>query len=120
MNEYIENLHKLDKKEVLCPETGSKFLLRFYDDADSKSIKTVNIPIVIGSIRMFLEADVVKNNILLLKSNSRMSKLGMKIDFTRHEAGVDGQVIKLQYNSTGHCCVPLNTLLKKIVMLFFI
>ena len=43
MNEYIENLNKVDKKEVLCRETGSKFLLRFYDDADSKIIKTVNI-----------------------------------------------------------------------------
>ena len=88
MNEYSENLNKVDKKEVLCRETGSKFLLRFYDDADSKIIKTVNIPIVIGSIRMFLEVDVVKNNILLLKSKGRMSKLGMKIDFTRYEAEV--------------------------------
>ena len=87
MNEYIENLNKVDKKEVLCRETGSKFLLRFYDDADSKIIKTINIPIVIGSIRMFLEVDV-KNNILLLKSKGRMSKLGMKIDFTRYEAEV--------------------------------
>ena len=39
---------------------------------------------------MLLEVDVIKNNILLM-----MPKLGMKIDFTRHEAEVNGQVIKL-------------------------
>ena len=41
---------------------------------------------------MLLEVDVVKNNIpLLIKCT--MSKLGMKIDFVRHEAKVNGQVI---------------------------
>ena len=42
-----------------------------------------------------------------------MSKLGMKIDFTRHEAEVNGQVVKLQFNSSGHYCVSLTTLGKE-------
>ena len=49
------------------------------DLVESKSIKTVNIPIVIGSKRMLLEVAVVKNNIPLLISKTRMSKLGMKM-----------------------------------------
>ena len=57
---------------------------------------------------MLLEVDVIKNNILLM-----MPKLGMKIDFTRHEAEVNGQVIKLQGNSSGHYCVPLTTLARE-------
>ena len=65
---------------------GSKFLVRFGDGVESKSIKTVNIPIVIGIKRTLLEVDVVKNNILLLISKGTVSKLGMKIDFPRHEA----------------------------------
>ena len=44
---------------------------------------------------MLLEVDVVKNNIPLLISKGAMSKFEMKIDFTRHEAEVNGQVIKL-------------------------
>ena len=55
------------------------------------STKTVNIPIVIGSKRMLLVLHVVKNNIPLLISKGTMSKLGMKIDFIRHEADVNGQ-----------------------------
>ena len=66
MNEYIENLNEEDKKEVLCCETERKSLFRFGDGVESKSIKTVNIPIVIGSKRMLLEVAVVKNNIPLL------------------------------------------------------
>ena len=59
---------------------------------------------------MFLEVDVVKNNILLLISKGTMSKLGMKIDFKRHETKVNGLVIKFQHNSSGHYFVPLTTL----------
>ena len=45
---------------------------------------------------MSLEVDVRKNNIPLLISKGKRPKLGMKIGFTRHEAKVNGQVIKLQ------------------------
>ena len=71
-------------------------MFRFGDGVESKSIKTVNIPIVIGSKRMLLEVDVVKNNIPLLISKDTMSKLRMEIDFTRHEAEVNGQVTTLR------------------------
>ena len=108
MNEYIENLNKKDKKKVVCSETESKSLFRFGDGVESKSIRTVNIPIVTGSKRTLLEVDVdvVKNNIPLLISKGTMSKLEVNKDFTRHEAEVNGQVFKSQSNSSGHYCVP--------------
>ena len=62
---------------------------------------------------MSLEVDVRKNNIPLLISKGKRPKLGMKIGFTRHEAKVNGQVIKLQWNSSGHYCVPLTTLARE-------
>ena len=61
---------------------------------------------------MLLE-DIVKNNIPLLSNKGTMSKLGMKIDFTRHKTEVNGQVIKFQSNSSGHYCAPLTTLARK-------
>ena len=42
-----------------------------------------------------------------------MSKLGLKIDFTRHETEVNGRVIKLQCDSSGHYCVTLTTLARE-------
>ena len=68
---------------------------------------------------MLLEVDVVRNNIPSLISKSTKSKLGMKIDFTRHEAEVNGQVIKLQCNSSGHYCFPLSSLASENVNVFF-
>ena len=50
MNKYIENFNEVDKKEVLCCETESISLFRFGDGMESKSTKTVNIPIVNGMI----------------------------------------------------------------------
>ena len=62
---------------------------------------------------MLLKVEVVKNNIPLFISKGTTSKLGMKIDFTRHEAEVNGQVIKLLCNSSSHYCVPLTTLARE-------
>ena len=121
MNEYIENLNEEDKNEVLCCETESKSLFRFCDSVESKSTKNVNISIVISSNRILVEVDIVKSNILLLISKDIMSKLGMKIDFTKHEAELNGQVIKLQCNSSDHYCIPLTTLAREncnVVFLF--
>ena len=56
---------------------------------------------------MLLEIDIVKYITPLLISKGRMSKLGMRIDFTRHEVEVNGQVIKLQCNSDCHYSVSL-------------
>ena len=33
----------------------------------------------------------------------------MKIDFTKHEAKLKGEVIRLQCNSSGHYYIPLTT-----------
>ena len=118
MNEYIENLNEEDRKEVLCRETRSKSLFRFCDDVESKSIKTVNIPIVFGRKRVLLVVDVLKNNIPLLISKDTMSKLGMKKDFTRHEVEVNGQVMQSQCNSSSHYCIPLTTLARENYVVF--
>ena len=67
---------------------------------------------------MLLEVDV-RNNISLLIGKSTTSKLGMKIDFTRHENEVNGQVIKLQCNSSGHYCFPLSSLASENVNVVF-
>ena len=68
---------------------------------------------------MLLEVDIVKNNVPLLISKSKMSKLGMKMDFTRHEAEVNGQAIKLQCNSSGYSCFPLTSLASENLNVIF-
>ena len=46
----------------------------------------------------------------MLVSKGTISKLGLKIDFTWHEAEVNGQVIKLQCDYSGNYCATLTTL----------
>ena len=82
------------KKKVVCSETESKSLFRFGDGMGNK--KFVNITIIIGSKRMLLGADVFKNNFPWSIFQVTMSKMGTKIDFTKHEAEVNCQVVKLQ------------------------
>ena len=48
INEYIDNINEEDK-EGFCSKTDCNSLFIFDDGLESKSIKTINIPIVIGS-----------------------------------------------------------------------
>ena len=100
MNEYTENLN--EEKKIICCETENKSLYRFGDGEESMSIKIVNVSIAIGSKRMLLELDVVKNNIPLLISKGAISKLGMKIDLTRHKTERNAEVMKLLCISSIH------------------
>ena len=105
MNENTENLN--EEKKIICCETENKSLYRFGDGEESMSIK--DVPIAIGSKRMLLEVDVVKNNIPLLISKGAISKLGMKIDLTRHKTEKNAEVMKLLCISSDHFCVSLAT-----------
>ena len=100
MNEYTENLN--EEKKIICCETENKSLYRFGDGEESMSIKILNVSIAIGSKRMLLELDVVKNNIPLLISKGAISKLGMKIDLTRHKTERNAEVMKLLCISSIH------------------
>ena len=78
----------------------------------NKSIKTANIPIVNGWKKILWVVDIIKDDILLLIS--AMSKLVQCKNCGRNRSyKVNGQVIKLQCNSSGHYCVPLTTLTRE-------
>ena len=57
------------------------------------SSKLVKIPVAIGSQKFFIEANVVKNELLLLLSRQSMKRAEMIIDFSNDAVNVGGKTL---------------------------
>ena len=113
IEEYISILPEKDKLDVKTSEKQSKSVFRFGDGAESYGVKSVCLPVNVGSKKLILDVDVVSNDIPLLISKSDMSKMGMSIDFGNHQAKIDNETLKLCCNSAGHYVLPLTEFAKE-------
>ena len=108
INEYISTLTEEESVDIKRNERKSNSMYRFGDGVESRSLKMLNLPVIIGNRKLFIEVDVVTNNIPLLISKPTMTKLGVKIDFASHEAVINGQIMKLCCTSSGHYSLPIS------------
>ena len=113
VEEYLSKLTKEELDKVKSSERKTNSVYRFGDGVESKSVKTLNLPVLIGNKSLIIEVDVVDNKIPLLISKPTMSKLGMKIDFANHVAVVKGQSMKLGCTSSGHYCLPISCFVRE-------
>ena len=109
LDEYLQTLSEQDRLQV--SERSNDSIFRFGDGAEVTSFKLVKIPVVIGSQKFFIEANV-KNELPLLLSRQSMKKAEMIIDSSNDTVNVGGKdIIKLTCTSSGHYCLPLTRLL---------
>ena len=110
LDEYLQILSEQDRLQV--SERSNDATFRFGDGAEVTSSKLVKFPVVIGSQKFFIDANVVKNELSLLLSRQSMKRAEMIIDFSNESVNVGGKdIIKLTCRSSGHYCLPLTRLL---------
>ena len=71
LDEYLQTLSEQDRLQV--SERSNDSIFRFGDGAEVTSFRLVKIPVVIGSQKFFIEANV-KNELPLLLSRQSMKK----------------------------------------------
>ena len=74
----------------------------------------VKFPVTIGGIkgvRVYIEADIVKNNLPLLLGHKSMKIAGMVLDLKNDCCCILGRYIKLQTTISGHYSLPLTNML---------
>ena len=108
INEFVSVLPENEYKQAKGSERKSKSIYRFGDGVETKGVCTIDLPVVIGTKKHVIEVDVVNNDIPLLMSKPEMTKLGMKIDFSKNQAEVCGEVLSLNSTTSGHYCIPLS------------
>ena len=110
LDEYLQTLSEQDRLQI--SERSNDATFQFGDGAEVISSKLVKIPVVIGSKKFFIEANVVKNELPLLLSRQSMKRAEMIIDYSNDTVNVGGKdIIKLTYTSSVHYCLPLTRLL---------
>ena len=104
LDEYLGTLPAVEMEKV--QEGSSKSVFRFGDGIETKSLKNVTIPVMIGRKRLLMDVEVIENDIPLI-SKGAMKQIGMWLDFSKDEVMIDGEVIKLMCTTTGHYCLPV-------------
>ena len=108
MREFLSTLSETEHTEATKSERKNNSVFRFGDGVETRSIKTVDLPVKICSKSFTIEVDVVPNDIPLLISKPSMSRMGMKIDFAANQAEICGEVMPLNCTTSGHYCIPLS------------
>ena len=115
MVEYLASLTESERLEVGTTERNTTSAYRFGDGVETRSLKTVDIPVQIpGKRSVKLEVDVVDNKIPLLISCPTMKKFGFVIDTKHDELRVEGtdDVLKLGTTVSGHYKMPISQMVK--------
>ena len=121
MDEYLQILSEQDscrfQKEVMCN-------ISIWRWSRSDLVEIGQISSSNWQSKVFIEANVVKNELPLLLSRQSMKRAEMIIDFSNDTVNVGGKdIIELTCTSSGHYCLPLTRLLLHdsfhIVELFF-
>ena len=92
-NAYLDTL--TDKQRQQAKVIPSTVYFRFGDGNDVTSNKVVKFPTVLGSQKVFIEANTVANKIPLLVSRSSMKKAQMIINFDDDMAQILGNQVEL-------------------------
>ena len=72
-----------------------------------ESEKHVKFPALIGTRKVFLEADLIDCDLPLLLSKESMKKADTHINFKNDEVTMLGQKLKLKFTSSGHYAITL-------------
>ena len=88
LNLFIDTLTEEDKKLVNIRPSDMNF--RFGDGIEVNSTEIVKFPVVIGTKKIMIEQNIVKNDIPLLFSRASMKKAEMVLDFETDTAEVLG------------------------------
>ena len=105
LNQYINNLQEDGQRSVKF--TNSHHVYRFGDGRKIKAIHSATIPAVIGKESIYIQTDVLDNDIPLLFSRSSMKKAKMTINFQNDTINAFGVNIPLITTSSGHYAIPL-------------
>ena len=109
LNWFIDTLTEEDSYLVNIGLSDMNF--RFGDGIEVNSTEIVKFPAVIGTKKVMIEANIVKNDIPLLLSRASMKRAQMVLNFETDTAEFLGNKVNLYCTSSGHYCLPLTNLL---------
>lgn len=102
---YLDTLNESDLQLVKYTNSDRSFC--FGDGVAVTAIKVAKFPVTLGGIRVYIEADIVKNDLPLLLSHKSMKTAGIVLDFRKDMCWIFDKCIELKTTTSGHYCLPL-------------
>ena len=103
---YLDGLSNEKQSQVTYSESNAFF--KFGSGEKFKSMYKVCFPATIGSNEVFIESDIVSNNIPLLLSLKSMKKAGTEINYVTDTVKMFGEEQRVNFTQSGHYTIPLN------------
>lgn len=103
---YLEMLSEEEMKLVQFSKSEKSYC--FGDGKAVQAIKKVKVPARIGSEKVYIETDVVSNELPLLLSRKSMKAAGMVLDFNSDHVWFQGRWLQLKTTTSGHYSLRLS------------
>ena len=84
---------------------------------DGVEVKTIKFLVTIGDakvVRVYIEADIVKNDIPLLFGHKSMKTVGMLLDFKNDSCRILGRYLKSESTTSGDYSLPLTNVFLEV------
>ena len=104
-------------RQLLTPEENIKLdetlsssgrVFKFGDGKVTNSIGTVKVPASLVGARVYIETDIVEQDIPMLLSRESMARASTTINFESEEVVMLGHKQTIIKTTTGHYCIPLS------------
>ena len=112
LNSFIQSLNEEEKGKIETSKSNNMY--RFGDRNLIPAILNVNLPVTIAEKQVYINTDIMPNDIPLLLSRQAMKKTGMSINSEKDQAIVFRRHEKLITTSSGHYALPITSYCKLI------
>ena len=104
---YEESLHPDDLANTCMSYGQSERKFKFGDGLVVQAKTKVKLPVYLSEKKILIETEVVDSELPLLFSKEAMKKVEMTLDFVNDRAKIIGNVVNLEFTSSGHHSLPL-------------
>lgn len=107
INDYVELLPD-HQRSLIDDGNPSKTIYQFGGGERRASIKTVNLPVIIGEVKITIKTEVVEADIPLLIGANSLETSNAILDFGVLKATIFSVTVPLIKVSSGHFCITLH------------
>ncbi|VDI51206.1 Hypothetical predicted protein [Mytilus galloprovincialis] len=104
LHQFLDTFDSANE-EIKCKESNTPF--KFGDGKTVHSYQSVKLPATIGSLKCYIETDVVDCEIPLLLTKDSLKRAQTVLDLHNDKVTMFGKPVDVHFTSNGHYCINI-------------
>ncbi|VDI33647.1 Hypothetical predicted protein [Mytilus galloprovincialis] len=104
LHQFLDTFDSANE-EIKCKESNTPF--KFGDGKTVHSYQSVKLPATIGSLKCYIETEVVDCEIPLLLSKDSLKRAQTVLDLHNDKVTMFGKPVDVHFTSNGHYCINI-------------